>query len=654
MLRFFEFSFFLFPFSLLILFSFSPNKIYAQSLSDLIIVQVPALSRSVPNEPANMYTPFDRYIEKTRIVRFSPGSNQNINLTPDFYAAADPDVSFDGTDIIFAGKKTANDRWQIWQMKSDGSGKIQITQSEGDCYMPVFAGSRFYLDDLAPTPQIIYAGTAHNWKNFVENWPVLSLYGTDQEGKTNHRLTFNLYSDFAPDVLPDGRIVFSSWQLSGRDSWVKGKYAFMGINNDGTDLMTYYGNHETPIYKDMIAVSDNDSRVYFIESDQSHWLGGGDIAQISQQRPLKSYNKLSVAGDGLYHSPCPTADGSLLSSFREMANDDVFAVYRIHPETGKKQEKIFFEQGWHSIDTQLLQAHSKVKGRSNWLIPGSKTGVFYCLDSYMTNNRSKKTLKPGSIKFVRILEGLPLTDEDISSLSESDFSNSGRKYLNPRRILGLAPVEKDGSFQVRVPAQTPVNFQLLDKNYFTVDKQEAWTWVIGNENRGCIGCHEDRELSPPNVLVDAVIKPAVDLTLSEDEVRTVDFRNQIAPLIKTKCATELCHVNGKISPNLEEKNDSNNESFSRHIFEVLLNAIDRKEGKSYILPGNAKDSPLIRHIFKLGENPNEITITHDHMRETSKKELTEQERIIFIEWIDTGAFWDLSSLKMLTSHKKQN
>ena len=88
--------------------------------------------------------------------------------------------------------------------------------------MPVHAGNRFYLNDPQPTPQIVYAGNEHSWYNELESTSTLALYGIDLEGKQKYRLTYNLYSDFSPDVLPDGRIVFSSWQPSG-----EGKLALM-------------------------------------------------------------------------------------------------------------------------------------------------------------------------------------------------------------------------------------------------------------------------------------------------------------------------------------------------------------------------------------------------------------------------------------------
>jgi hypothetical protein len=202
----------------------------------------------------------------------------------------------------------------------------------------------------------------------------------------------------------------------------------------------------------------------------------------------------------------------------------VFAVYRLDPASGRRVEKVFEQAGWHSIDAQVLAPRPPIKGRANWLKPGSTTGVFYCLNAYQTAagvGGDRSVAPPGTIKHVRVIEG------------------------QPRRILGVAPVEPDGSFHVRVPAETPITFQLLDEDYVALHTQRAWTWVMGNESRGCIGCHEDRELSPPNRLVTAITKPAVDLVLPPARRRTVDFRHQIAPILATRCAAGGCRVAGR-------------------------------------------------------------------------------------------------------------
>jgi hypothetical protein len=85
------------------------------------------------------------------------------------------------------------------------------------------------------------------------------------------------------------------------------------------------------------------------------------------------------------------------------------------------------------------------------------------------------------------------------------------------RTLGEAPVEKDGSFHIEVPAGVPLRFELLDGRGAEVARQDSWTWVMPREWRGCIGCHEDREMVPPNLMADAFTKPAVRLPHPEEE-----------------------------------------------------------------------------------------------------------------------------------------
>lgn len=573
----------------------------ASLLDDLIVVQIPTAATPQSQDREQLTTPLDRYVDGARIVRVDASTGEAVVLTPEFTGACDPDVSFDGVTILFAGKRDPTDSWQIWKMNADGSGKTQITHGSGQSVAPAFAGARFYLDDPQPTPQIVFSSSTRDPGTF-------SLYGTDSEGAALHRLTFNLQSDFSPAVLPTGRIVFSSWQRYGDRFEPDGIFALLAVNIDGTDLMPFYGNHEAPRYKDMAAVSQDGDRVYFVESDRLSWLGGGNLAYVSWRRPLHSHGRLGgeADGTGVFHSPMPLPDGGLLASYRRRVADSVFAVYRVDPESGTRLEKVFEQAGWHSIDAHVLAPRPPVRGRSNWLRPGSTTGVFYCLNSYRTNlgeAGERSVAPPGTIKHVRVIEG------------------------KPRRILGVAPVEEDGSFHIRVPAETPITFQLLDEDYVAIRTQRAWTWVMGNENRGCIGCHEDRELSPPNRMVAAIPKPPVDLTLPPARRRTVDFRNQIALIIASRCATTGCHVAGQAEPMLGAGSTTTPESALRTVYQSLL----QRDGR-YVVPGSAKDSPLIRLL--LGRE----TDSHPAAA-TSHAVLGRRELILFIEWVDLGAAW---------------
>ena len=76
-----------------------------------------------------------------------------------------------------------------------------------------------------------------------------------------------------------------------------------------------------------------------------------------------------------------------------------------------------------------------------------------------------------------------------------------------RRLLGEVEVADDGSYQVQIPANTPVQLELLDASG-TALRTSAWLWVRNHAAQGCVGCHEDPERTPPNRLMKALSAPA--------------------------------------------------------------------------------------------------------------------------------------------------
>jgi hypothetical protein len=573
--------------------------------NDLIVVQVPVSAAPRARDGSSVSTPLDRYVDGARIVRVDRSTGRVVVLTPEFTAACDPDVSADGKTIVFAGKRRPQAPWHIWTMHADGSRKKQLTRGPGQHVAPAFAGARFYLDDPQPTPQIVFAASTPDWGSYA-------LYGSDVRGAVVHRLTFSPQSDFSPAILPTGQVVFSRWQRDEDGVAADSTMALLTVSIDGTDFMPFYGNHAPPRYKDMPAIAPAGDRVYFIESDHLRWLGGGNLAYVSWRQPFHSHTTLTGDADapGLFHSPTPLPGGGLLASYRRP--DSVFAVYRIDPESGRRLEKVFGQPGWHSIDTQVLAPRPPFTGKSDWLKPGVTTGVFYCLNSYRTSpgeGVDRSVAPPGTIKHVRLIQG------------------------PTPRILGIAPVEPDGSFHIRVPAETPITFQLLDEDYVALRTQRTWTWVMGNENRGCIGCHEDPRQSPPNRLVAAIRKPAVNLVLPLARRRTVDFRHQIAPILASHCATSGCHAPGQATPALGQPGAKLSDSALRAVYTSLVRSPAAARGGAYVVPGSAKDSPLIRLLLgRTTHTPPQGMPPHDV--------LDQRDLIVFIEWVDLGAEWE--------------
>jgi hypothetical protein len=102
-------------------------------------------------------------------------------LVPGFFASADASVSYDARRVLFAGKRTPADRWQIFELDLHDGPPRRITHCEADCVRPLYL----------PDGQIVYT------------------HGDNLEinGK---RLTFAPGLYLTDDVLRDGRILFEA------------------------------------------------------------------------------------------------------------------------------------------------------------------------------------------------------------------------------------------------------------------------------------------------------------------------------------------------------------------------------------------------------------------------------------------------------------
>jgi hypothetical protein len=83
--------------------------------------------------------------------------------------------------------------------------------------------------------------------------------------------------------------------------------------------------------------------------------------------------------------------------------------------------------------------------------------------------------------------------------------------------LGTAPVEEDGSFFVKTPADRPIRFSLLDAKGATVRRELGWFWIRSGEQRICVGCHAGPERAPENRVPAVLLRTTTPVDLSRLE-----------------------------------------------------------------------------------------------------------------------------------------
>ena len=590
----------------------------------IVLTQLPVERAVLAVGSADGMLPAD-FGNGARIVIVEPGGKARI-LSKGFAGATEPHVSFDAKHIVFAGKKTQSDSWNIYETDVDGSDIRQITNGLGDCRQPIYLSTLYTIISTEPWYQIAFTSTEAGELNERGSRPATHVYTCRLDGTEVRRLTFNLSSDRDPFLMEDGRLVYATWQRSTLLRGPVGRVSLFTVNADGTDMSVFAADEGRRV-KLMPSTTTN-GRVVFVENDKVPWDGAGRLGSVELRRPLHSYRPIPTEDDSYFHSPSPLPDGRILVSRRSIASDH--AVVALDPETGAT-EPVFDDPDYHDIQAKLLRPRPEPDGRSSVVTEKDPHGELYALDVTISDLKQKDWMDP-TVSRLRVLEGIARDSNDADQKCQK-----GMPSLAQKRLLGEIPIERDGSFYVKVPADTPIQLQVLDENGMAL-RTCSWIWAKNHEPRGCIGCHEDPELAPENRFIEAVKKPPVQLTLPSEKRRTVDFRRDVMPIINAKCATSGCHEVGGFKPLLSESETEDASCYSR-AYRNLLSVI-----KGYIDPGQARTSPLVWFLFgKNTSRPWDSTASDVEVRPMpppGSEALTEQELRTFVEWIDLGALWD--------------
>ncbi len=429
------------------------NVALAAGLPEIVFVQTPQLG----------WGPLARrFPQGSEIVRFHPSATQRLTrLTEDFFAAADPQVSFEATRILFSAQKAQGGRWQIWEMNLDGSGKHQITQCSQDCLRAAYL----------PANEIVLTVEETSNERLVSYLAV-----TKTDGSDFHRVTFGSAPFRLETVLRDGRVVASApWPLVGTSTSISPR-VFYTLRPDGTALESFRCQHqETTTQADPEELTDGS--LLFVRRGVTDKPVAGSLVKI----PQGSFNETPLG------SPEVTYE-----SARQLSDDDLvvakqtaipahrasrFALYLFHLDTGTLGERLDTGAETSSIQPVPVLPRPVPKHYWNTLNPESTTGNFISLNSYLSADEPSGHLAT-AIAQVRVF-ALGATD--------------GQEHN-----LGEAPVEADGSFFVKVPANQPVRFALLDARGRIIREEHGWIWTRAGEQRGCTGCHGDKSVAPEN------------------------------------------------------------------------------------------------------------------------------------------------------------
>ncbi|MCF7973875.1 MAG: SUMF1/EgtB/PvdO family nonheme iron enzyme [Phycisphaerae bacterium] len=130
-----------------------------------------------------------------------------------------------------------------------------------------------------------------------------------------------------------------------------------------------------------------------------------------------------------------------------------------------------------------------------------------------------------------------------------------------KRLLGTVKVEKDGSAMFKIPANTTISIQPLDKEGRALQLFRSWLVAMPGEELSCVGCHESPSEPPVANRTVASGKAPQRITPYRDRVEGYSFNAEIQPILDAYCVR--CHDGEDAGrPNFQDTTVQRPRSFS--------------------------------------------------------------------------------------------
>ena len=489
----------------------------------------------------------------------------------------DPDVSEDGTKIVFSYKESDTDDFHLYEMDLATKKKKQLTFGSGVADIePVYTANG----------TIVFSSTRD--VQTVDCWytPVSNLYMCNADGSNITRLGYDQVHTTYPTTTTDGRVLYTRWDYNDRNQMYV--QALFQMFPDGTLQTEVFGNNannpttllhtrEIPgvSYKYVTIISghhmnqvgkiavvdtskgrnDRGAIDYVFEDQATKTLAGGASSEDSGLFQNGTVFKYPYAyKEGLYTvSMCKTYDGGNHSSPFDIV---------IMNSKGKTQTLVKSDGEYPASQMVPIQTEELFE-RSSMVNYAKDTGTYYIADVYQ--GEPMKGVKKGTAKYLRVVA---LSFRPYSIGATNAFGTGSADPYSPiatgngawdvKQVLGIVPIEADGSALFTVPSETPIYFQVLDKNGDLIQTMRSWSTLQPGESFSCIGCHVDKNTAPLTTLgTTQAMKKGVqtlqpdlwmetcedykDFDPYEDEYIGFDYLSVVQPILDKSCVT--CHSN---------------------------------------------------------------------------------------------------------------
>ena len=436
---------------------FAPNPSHSLD-EDIIVTAAPVY------QPIAAVYGGERFPSGARLLLIHEGKASP--LVPQFAASADASVSFDGSSILFSGKKNGDDPWQIWEMKLSDRTVRQVVNSGVDAIRPLYL----------PGWRLVYAQKAAERFQMVSARLIDSKELAEMEGpgaKPVFPLTYTNASAIPDDVLADGRILFEAGFPLGDGTTPE----LFAVYSDGSGIESYRCDHPT---------TSTDARWggHQLKSGDVVFTHSGSLARFTSS--VAHEVKVTLLSSGYSGGISETNSGELILSSADAASGH--DAVKLRNPGAAAMRTVLATKGESLVEPVVVSPRIRPRRHPSALHDWDY-GNLLALDSRISRDGAMKST--------------------AASVRLEAQDNSGHAVT-----MGTAAVESDGSFFVKAPADRAIRLALLDAKGGVIRQEHGWFWIRRGEQRYCVGCHAGPEHAPENRVPQALMNGTtpVDLT----------------------------------------------------------------------------------------------------------------------------------------------
>ncbi len=567
---------------------------------------------------------FDPKTKEVRTIVDKPGRVHEISL------------SWDGKTVYIGGGG------KVSAVDVDGRNLRTIQTGQSPCEMP--DGRLVFFDNEAGKSPC------------KANGPRQLLFICDPDGENRKVASANLTIDTCPSITNDGRIIFTRWDY-GVNKNVFNRHALWVQNPDGTAIDLFFGN--TVIDPRSMGrprqIPGRPEAVTVFGPHHAHlaglvglvWNGEGkeaadgvgfrrltrDTASVGDRPPVYAYQDPQPLNEQLFLVSYGGRPDHKVGLYLLDRSGNKKCVLETADNTGVHSAQVFAARprppiipdrsrvaNWgHNVDL-----FEQMLADPDW----SQKATILMHDVYQG---IEPEIERGRAAYLAVMEQV------IQSGGRGGSMGVGTIWY-ANRVIGLVPIEEDGSAYFEVPALRSLYFHVLDKEGRMLMTQGSDFHTMPGEFRSCIGCHEQRKGidAPPDADRSPIAGHKAPIRPRMPQWGTngiIEYEVTVQPILDKYCIE--CHSgpNPKAHLNLTGDRTTVYNMSYMELTDRMLVHYTPGTGSTHAQPTNDCDeqAPLSRGslLSKLTKH------IQDPMR-CSKKTIPFEEQLAVFLWIDSN------------------